>query len=249
MSKSKTVFTIAEPENHLKVLIWGEFKVGKTTLAMKFPKAVIMDLEGGSKQYQKAMGVPGLPIEEGDFESLSHGCQDAVDQGFETIIIDQFSTLYEWHQKRWGDIFLQQEKGKGNKKYYYKMQPSDFVHMKRGWRLYIQGLFRLPVNVVVIARSKNLYSENNAPGQMMQKIGNTYDCEKNLAYELDYIVNVRKEGNNHYCVLGGQRCMDQDRWLPAQFPLNEAMTHFNKLLGVGDARPEPAKPKADAPTK
>lgn len=234
------MFKIAEPTNHLKILVWGEYKVGKTTFAMQLPKACIVDLEKGSLQYQKKMGVPGFVPKNGDFEGIYHSCVDAVKQGFETIIIDQLSTLYEWHLKRWSDLLLQNEpKSKGNKRDYYNFQPSDYGHIKRTWRDYIQSLLNLDANIVGIARSKPLYAE----GAMMKKIGDTYDCEKNLAYEFDYIMQIRRNGQQRFCLLE-QRCIDKERQLPHEFALSDAPGHFKRLLGVGQPQPEKKNPQA-----
>ena len=225
------MFQIAKPTKNLKILIWGEYKVGKTTLAMQFPNACIIDLEKGSTQYQEVFKTPGFYPEKYNFEQVYQACENAVSSGYKTIIIDQFSTLYEWHLKRWSDLFLKNEpRSKGNKRQYYSFQPSDYAHIKRSCRDYIQTILAMDANIIGIARSKPLYKE----GSMMEKIGETYDCEKNLAYEFDYILHIFRKGRERACELQ-QRCVDKDRRLPDQFALNDAIGLFKERLLVDKA--------------
>ena len=90
----------------------------------------------------------------------------------------------------------------------------------------MQEITRLDMHVVAIARSKPLYSD----GQFMRKIGDTYDCEKNVAYEFDYIVRIVRDKGVRKCIVEGQRCADKERFLPQEFNLNEAMSLFYSLM-------------------
>ena len=38
-------------EKRLKLFVWGDSGVGKTTLALQFPQPVVIDLEGGTDLY------------------------------------------------------------------------------------------------------------------------------------------------------------------------------------------------------
>ena len=41
----------ASSDRRLKLLLWGDSGVGKTTLALQFPHPAVIDLEGGTEHY------------------------------------------------------------------------------------------------------------------------------------------------------------------------------------------------------
>lgn len=224
------MFTIAKPNQELKILISGDPKTGKTTNSMAaFPKPVIIDLERGSLMYQEKFGVPAFYPEKGDFEGLWHACREAVNKGYKTIIIDQFTTLYMWHVERWEKLYLENEKrSPGNKGEYYKLQPSDYGRIKKGWQDYVHFILGLPVHIVGIARRKDKYSKT----EMMKVVGTMVDADKSLEYEFSHIFNFARSGDGSIVVLNeGERCVDPSKKLPNTFPLNDFKKHMLTLLG------------------
>lgn len=91
-------------DEKLRAVIWGEPGVGKTTLAMTFPKPLVIDTDAGLvsvtvKHPDEDLGERWVPNGHEDLESLiffiKHRIEDAADKGYqyETINIDSGDEL------------------------------------------------------------------------------------------------------------------------------------------------------------
>lgn len=198
-------------EKRLKLFLWGDSGVGKTTLSLQFPKPVVIDMEGGADLYGDAF----------DFEVMRRATtadevMEAVDwllqnrHEHRTLVIDPITIYWDALQKKWSDIFLKRNKGsKGYRYEFYDLQPRDWMTVKAEFKELIRKLIALDMNVIVTAREKTKYKE----GSFMVAVGETFDGEKSLPYLFDTIVRLWKDPQGRFM---GTCLKDRSNKLPKQ---------------------------------
>lgn len=211
-------------EKRLKLFLWGDSGVGKTTLSLQFPKPVVIDLEGGADLYGEAF----------DFDVLRASMADEVMEAaqwllthphaYRTLVIDPITVYWDALQKKWSDVFLRRNKGsKGYKFEFYDLQPRDWMTVKAEFKDLIRKLIALDMNVIVTARQKVQYAD----GAFMKAIGETFDGEKSLPYLFDTIVRLHRDEKGRFL---GECLKDRSNKLPAgAFEVSYA--RFEELFG------------------
>jgi hypothetical protein len=221
-------------DRRLKLFLWGDSGVGKTTLALQFPKPVVIDLEGGSDLYGDAF----------DFDVLRASTADEVmgavewllthPHSYRTLVIDPITVYWDALQKKWSDIFLRRNKGsKGYKFEFYDLQPRDWMTVKAEFKDLIRKLIALDMNVIVTARQKVQYAD----GAFMKAIGETFDGEKSLPYLFDTIVRLYRDEKGRFL---GECLKDRSNRLPpGEFECSFARLEeiFGKKTLARKARP------------
>jgi hypothetical protein len=209
----------------LKLFLWGDSGVGKTWLALHFPKVAVIDLEGGTDLYGQKFDFEVFRVSEA-YEVMA-----AVDwlltnrHDFQTLVIDPISVYWDALQKKWSEVFLQRNKGsKGFRHEYYDFQPKDWLTIKSELKELIRKLTILNMHVVVTAREKPLYADSG----FMRAIGTTFDGEKSLPYLFDTIVRLYRDDKNRFM---GRCLKDRSGRLPGDdFEVSFAV--FERLLGT-----------------
>ncbi len=211
-------------EKRLKLFLWGDSGVGKTTLSLQFPKPVVIDLEGGADLYGESF----------DFDVLRASTADEVMEAvqwllthphaYRTLVIDPITVYWDALQKKWSDVFLRRNKGsKGYKFEFYDLQPRDWMTVKAEFKDLIRKLIALDMNVIVTARQKVQYAD----GAFMKAIGETFDGEKSLPYLFDTIVRLYRDEKGQFL---GECLKDRSNKLPAgAFEVSYA--RFEELFG------------------
>ncbi len=211
-------------DKRLKLFLWGDSGTGKTTLALQFPKPVVIDLEGGTDLYGESF----------DFDVLRASTADEVMEGvqwllthphpYRTLVIDPITLYWDALQKKWSDIFLRRNRGsKGYKFEFYDMQPRDWMTLKSESKELVRRLIALDMNVIVTARAKVQYAD----GAFMKAIGETFDGEKSLPYLFDTIVRLYRDEKGRFL---GECLKDCSNKLPlGQFEISYG--RFEELFG------------------
>lgn len=211
-------------DKRLKLFLWGDSGVGKTTLALQFPKPVMIDFEGGADLYGETF----------DFEVLRASTADEAMEAVQwlhghahphrTLVIDPITVYWDALQKKWSDIFLRRNRGsKGYKFEFYDLQPRDWMTIKAEFKDFIRKLIALDMNVIVTARQKVQYAD----GAFMKAIGETFDGEKSLPYLFDTIVRLYRDEKGRFL---GECLKDRSNRLPlGEFEVSYA--RFEELFG------------------
>jgi len=211
-------------DKRLKLFLWGDSGVGKTTLALQFPKPVMIDFEGGADLYGETF----------DFEVLRASTADETMEAVQwlhghahphrTLVIDPITVYWDALQKKWSDIFLRRNRGsKGYKFEFYDLQPRDWMTIKAEFKDFIRKLIALDMNVIVTARQKVQYAD----GAFMKAIGETFDGEKSLPYLFDTIVRLYRDEKGRFL---GECLKDRSNRLPlGEFEVSYA--RFEELFG------------------
>ncbi|MCG3204355.1 MAG: hypothetical protein KCHDKBKB_01070 [Elusimicrobia bacterium] len=197
-------------EKRLKLFLWGDSGVFKTTIALQFPKPALIDLEGSADLYGDVFDFGVLKAT--TFEQATNAIEwlSTKRHDFRTVVIDPFTVLWEALQKKWSDLFLLRNKGsKGYRHEFYDMQPKDWMTLKAELKEFIRKLIALDMNVVVTARQKPQYKE----GSFMVAMGDTFDGEKSLPYLFDTIVHLYIDENGRHM---GKCLKDRSHKLPTE---------------------------------
>lgn len=178
-------------QKRLKVLLYGNPGAGKTMAAIQFPKPYVIDTEGSTdkRQYVDAIKKSeGSVFVTQDFDELMKEIKALLTEkhDYKTLVIDSLTILYN-------DLLDKAEKKVG----------SDFGRhyneANKKMKSLINFLFRMDLNVIITAHSKNEY------GQNMSIMGQTFDCYKKLDYLFDLVFEVQKRGDKHIGIVKKSR--------------------------------------------
>jgi KaiC/GvpD/RAD55 family RecA-like ATPase len=164
-------------KKRLKLFMYGPAGVGKTTAAIQFPHAYIIDCERGTDQYDKKISDSGgVVYQTSDMSEIIAEVKSLLTEKhqYRTLVIDPITTAYndllEKCELRVGSEFGRHF-GEANKQ------------MKRLANL----IMALDMNVVVTAHAKTEY------GDKLQKLGFTFDGWKQLDYWFDLVIELSRE--------------------------------------------------------
>ncbi len=164
-------------KKRLKLFMYGPAGVGKTTAAIQFPNAYIIDCERGTDQYDKKISASGgVVYQTSDMSEIVAEVKSLLTEKhpYRTLVIDPITTAYndllEKCELRVGSEFGRHF-GEANKQ------------MKRLANL----IMALDMNVVLTAHAKTEY------GDKLQKLGFTFDGWKQLDYWFDLVIELSRE--------------------------------------------------------
>lgn len=169
-------------ECRLKALFYGNAGVGKTYAAVQFPKPYIIDTEGSTNkpQYVKLIeNVGGAVLMTTDFDEMVNEIRELLTtkHEYKTLIIDSLTVCYT-------DLLEKAERKVGTE------FGRHYGEANKRMKQLLNLLFRLDMNVIITAHSKNEY------GQNLAILGQTFDCYKKLDYLFDLVFEIQKRGTH-----------------------------------------------------
>lgn len=179
----------------LKLFLWGDSGDGKTTLALRFPRPVVIDLEGGTEHYGGVFEFDVLKATTADEVMAAVDWLRTHPHPYLTLVIDPITVYWDALQMKWRDIFLKRNKGgKGHNVEFYVLQPKDWVTLKAEFKELLRKLIQLDMNVIITARQKAQYAETG----FMRPVGETFDGEKSLPYLFDTILRLYRDETGRF---------------------------------------------------
>jgi hypothetical protein len=189
--------TLAKPAvevpAYIKMLLWGEAGSGKTRLALSFDRPLVADLEHGSHHYAAEFGHwmaspkdTGLnPVEL--VEQLAAEIAAGAYPDRKTLVIDPATIWIDAVELDW-----QRKKGINNMGDLQGMKKAAaYAAMKEHIEAQVMKLVNLDMNVVFIARQKNVWTKTP---EGMAPTGKTYDGRDSLEYLTDIVINIKRGG-------------------------------------------------------
>ena len=161
----------------LKLFMYGDAGVGKTTAGLQLPMPYIIDAERGTENYHKKINkVGGAVFNTTDILEVIEEVRklSTEEHGFKTLVIDPITPLYF-------DLIDKCELEVGSE--FGRHYGEANKYMKR----LINLIMRLDMNVVVTAHAKVVYGDD------MKKLGITFDGWKKLDYIFDLVLELRKQ--------------------------------------------------------
>lgn len=220
-----------EIEQRLKMLLYGNAKVGKTSLALQFPKPYIIDTEDGAtkSKYVKIIDKSdGVIFQTTNFDDLFQEVVSlsTIKHDYKTLIIDSLTIIYADMLDKQSIKLAAAAKNPdsdGTEFGKHKMIPD--MRMKR---LY-NWLSRLDMNIIIISQAKMKWEKE-------QQVGTTFDCYTRSDYVFDLILELEKRGENkdapRYAKVKGTRYEDSEFMDGESFEIpKDSYNVFYKRLG------------------
>lgn len=182
---------------NIKVLVWGESGSGKSRFALSAPNPLVVDLEGSTRLYANEFDFYKAEVDVNNPESknpatLVKNIIKEINNNLypdrKTLVIDPLTDLLdcienicaEEYQKQIGKKITDLNAVQKTKWYAYRKETS---------RIILDKLKNTQMNLILIARSKNMWDIKDGK---LQPVGQTYDCLDIVEYLMDIVINLEK---------------------------------------------------------
>lgn len=182
---------------NIKVLVWGESGSGKSRFALSAPNPLVVDLEGSTRLYANEFDFYKAEVDVNNPESknpatLVKNIIKEINNNLypdrKTLVIDPLTDLLdcienicaEEYQKQIGKKITDLNAVQKTKWYAYRKETS---------RIILDKLKNTQMNLILIARSKNMWDTKDGK---LQPVGQTYDCIDIVEYLMDIVINLEK---------------------------------------------------------
>ena len=213
----------------LKLFLYGEWKVGKTTAALQFPKPYFIDTENGAahKGYQELIEASG-----GDrtvlttYDEIMSDVSElaTTEHRYLTLVIDSMTTVYSDLLDQSANKLITKVDESGTAFSRHKALPDR--KMKR----LFEWLKKLDMNVIVTGRSKTKWEKS---GSEIKEASTTYDCFASSPYEFDLILEIVKQGNQRIAIVKGSRIKTFEENERFQFSYAAIKERYDNCYGEG----------------
>lgn len=213
-------------EKRLKLFLYGPAGVGKTTAAILFPNAYIIDTEKGTDFYAKTINESNSVV----FQSCnSDDIKEEIrsllttKHDFRTLIIDPVTQIYNAIQEKWTKIFEKHSKTEKDAEVqdfgmrYWSKVKSEFKSLQR-------LILVLDMNVIITSHQKDVYGAN------FSKVGVTFDSMRGDDYLFDLIFRLEKRSEKRIAITEKERADLNSQKFPADFEWNYG--NFCKFYGT-----------------
>lgn len=216
-------------EKRLKLFLYGPAGVGKTTAAIQFPNAYIIDMERGTDYYDEAINAGGSVVfQTTNPDELKEEIKSLLTEkhDYRTLIIDPFTILYNALQDKWTRIFEKHTRSDGKEKNadLQDFGPRYWGRVKAEYKAIQRLLTNLDMNVIITSHQKDIY------GVGMTKIGVGPDSMKGDKHFFDFIFSLD--------VVNGQRIATTEKERSPigkpKFPANFVWSYKNFLEFYGE---------------
>jgi len=213
-------------EKRLKMLVYGPAGVGKTTAAIQFPQAYIIDTEKGTSLYSdsinKAKSVVLQTLNPDEIKEELHSLLTEK-HNYKTLIIDPITQVYNATQEKWNRVFEKYAKSEKEEELqdfgmrYWGKVKGDFKSLQR-------LMLALDMNVIVTSHQKDVY------GTGFNKIGVTFDSMRGDDYLFDLVFQVERKNGNLIAKTIKERSEIGKQKFPAEFTWS--YDNFKKFYGA-----------------
>jgi len=205
--------TPEKKEKRLKVFVFGEAGIGKTTAVCMFPKAYLIDTERGSDFYSNAISKAGSVVfQSNNPDEIKEEVRELLTtkHDYRTLVVDPITQVYNATQEKWTKVFEKYSKSEKDAEVqdfgmrYWGKVKGDFKGLQR-------LLLALDMNVIVTAHQKDIYG----PG--FSKTGVTFDSMRGDDYFFDLIFRIEKRGEDRIAITVKERAEIGQAKFPAEF--------------------------------
>lgn len=184
----------------VKLLIWGVSGSGKSRFGLSAPNPLVIDTEGSTGLYANEfdfyVAEPRHGNKDiGDAVSLTRQIVKEITAGEypdrETLVIDSVTDLLD-EMERQTALEYEKQIGRGIQELNALQKTKWYSFRRIKARIMLDALKNLPVNLILIARAKDIWEGGKPSGQ------HTYDANPIVEYLMDVIIELRKVKHNEY---------------------------------------------------
>lgn len=173
----------------IKMMMFSPAGIGKTTAAIGFPNAVIIDMERGTDMYHDSITKAGSVVfQTTNPDEVKEEIKSLMTEKhpYTTIIIDPVTILYGAIQEKWTRIFSKY----ADTEKQTELQDFGFRYwakVKSDYKAIMRMLLQCDMNVILTAHQKDLYGEG------MKKVGLGSDSMRGDEHIFDYIFQLTQD--------------------------------------------------------
>lgn len=220
----------------VKMMVFGPPAVGKTTAAINWPNAVIIDMEKGTDNYSETINKAGSVVfQTTNPDEVKEEIKTLMTEkhNYTTIVLDPVTILYNAIQEKWTRIFTKY----ADTEKATELQDFGFRYwakVKSDYKAIMRMLLACDLNVILTAHQKDLYGEG------MKKVGLGADSMKGDEYIFDYVFQLTKDQKDKRIALTKKERAEIGK---NKFPAEFEWSYANFLIYYGkDAIERPATP-------
>lgn len=222
-------------EKRLKMLLYGPAGIGKTTAAIMFPNAYIIDTEKGTDFYSKTISKSGSVVLQtnnpDEIREELHQLLTTKHQ-YKTLIIDPITQVYNATQEKWSRIFEKYTTDQKNRDL-QDFGPRFWGRVKSDFKAVQHLMMALDMNVIITSHQKDIY------GAGMTKIGVGPDTMKGDEYIFDLVFELHKVGDKRMATTIKERAEIGEPKFPAEFEwgYENILKFYGKDIITREAKP------------
>lgn len=195
---------------NLKIMIWGESGSGKSRFALSAPNPIVVDLEGSTRLYAnefdfwKAEVDKTNPLASNPATLTVNLIKEILEGQYsdrKTLIVDPLTDLLDCIEdisaKKYEEMI-----GKKVRELNAVQKTKWYAYRREMARTVLNQLKDIPVNLILIARAKNLWDQKDGK---MQPVGLTYDALDIVEYLMDIVIQLEKNGDETRAIVKKSR--------------------------------------------
>lgn len=195
---------------NLKVMVWGESGSGKSRFALSAPNPIVIDLEGSTRLYANEFDFWKAEIDKtnpqaGNPGSLTINLLKEILEGKypdrKTLIVDPVTDLLDCIEdvsaKKYEEMI-----GKKVTELNAVQKTKWYAYRRETARNILNQLKDIPMNLILVARAKNLWDTKDGK---MQPVGLTYDALDIVEYLMDIVIQLEKNGDETRAIVKKSR--------------------------------------------
>lgn len=174
-------------EKRLKLLVYGPSGVGKTTAAIQFKDAYIIDGERGTDFYSDTINKSNSAVlQTNSVDDIMEELKTLLTtkHNYRTLCVDPITQVYNACQEKWTRVFERNAKTREAAEI-QDFGPRYWGRVKADMKAIDRMLVQLDMNVIVTSHQKDIYG----PG--MQKLGVGPDAVKGFEYLFDLVFELK----------------------------------------------------------
>lgn len=216
-----------EPKNkRVKMMVFSTAGIGKTTAAINWPKAVIIDMEHGTDNYADTIIKQGsIVLHTTNPDEVKNEIKTLLTEKHEyrTIVIDPVTILYQSIQEKWTRIFSKY----ADTEKATELQDFGFRYwakVKSDYKSIMRMLLACDLNVILTAHQKDVYGEG------MKKVGFGSDSMKGDEHIFDYVFQLLMDPKGRRVAITKKERAEVGQ---AKFPAEFEWSYKNFLVYYG----------------
>lgn len=210
----------------VKMMVFSSPGLGKTTAAINWPKAVIIDMEHGTDNYSDTI------IKQGSIVLHTTNPDEVRDEiktlltekhDYRTVVIDPVTILYQAIQEKWTRIFSKY----ADTEKATELQDFGFRYwakVKSDYKSIMRMLLACDLNVILTAHQKDVYGEG------MKKVGFGSDSMKGDEHIFDYVFQLVMDSKGRRTAITKKERAEIGK---AKFPQEFEWSYANFLIYYG----------------